>query len=156
MDEDCRKKRAEFIDNAVKVREEFNFAHPSEILNAVQKYSTTFHGSNLYTLHGSTAVDSIYKSWRTNVKLTWDLPRNCHNFFIATTLAPQLVPPEISMLTKWHRFFLSLKNSPSKEVQVISWLAARDIRTSIGSNLDALKRETGLDPHCFGTDRLKQ
>ena len=50
---------------------------------------------------------------------------------------------------------MSLKNSPSKEVQVISRLAARDIRTSIGSNLDALKRETGLDPHCFGTDRLK-
>ena len=47
-------------------------------------------------------------------------------------------------------------NSPSKEVQVISRLAARDIRTSIGSNLDALKRETGLDPRCFGTDRLKQ
>ena len=38
MEDDCKQKRAEFIDSAVKVRESFDFAHPSEILNATAKY----------------------------------------------------------------------------------------------------------------------
>ena len=72
MEDDCLQKRADFIDSAVKVKESFSFAHPKEVLNAVQKYCTSFHGSNLFDLRGSTA-QMIYASWQTNVKWTWDL-----------------------------------------------------------------------------------
>ena len=155
MEDDCLQKRAEFIDSAVKVREAFSFAHPTETLNAVQKYCTTFHGSNLYDLRGSTA-EMIYASWRTNVKLAWNLPRNCRNVFLKTTLVPGLVPPEVSLMTKFHKFYHSLIASPSTEVQVLSILSSRDIRSNLGSNLAHLKNETSIEPRDFGTKRIKE
>ena len=50
MDHDCRKRRAEFIDNTVKIREMFSFAYPSEIIAAIDKHCCSFYGSSLYNL----------------------------------------------------------------------------------------------------------
>ena len=38
MKRDAHEKRAQFIDSSVKIRESFNFAHPIEQLNAIEKY----------------------------------------------------------------------------------------------------------------------
>ena len=38
FDQDCREKRAAFIDSSVKVREMFSLAHPLEIISAVEKH----------------------------------------------------------------------------------------------------------------------
>ena len=50
MDQDIRTKRASFIDESTKVREDFAFASPCEILRAVQVYVGNHHGSNLWRL----------------------------------------------------------------------------------------------------------
>ena len=42
MRKDCVEKRASFIDSSVKIREQFNFAHPSEVVSAMQKYCSDF------------------------------------------------------------------------------------------------------------------
>ena len=47
MRQDCREKRAHFIDTSVKVREAFYFAHPHEQISATEKYCTALYGSNL-------------------------------------------------------------------------------------------------------------
>ena len=66
-----------------------------------------------------------------------------------------MVPPSVSLMTLFHKFFLSLPESGSPEVQVLSRISARDMRTNLGANLYALKEETGLDPWIFGGQRLK-
>ena len=41
MLQDCREKRAQYIDSSVKVREAFSFAHPYEQILATEKYCTS-------------------------------------------------------------------------------------------------------------------
>ena len=155
MNADCSQKRAQFIDSSVKVQELFKFAHPSEVVNAVQKYCTSFYGSNLYDLRSETATQ-LYASWRTSIKLIWDLPRECHGYFLDSTLAKNSIPPQVCLLGRFVKFFHSLLSSPSPEVAVLCRLSARDIRTNIGSNLDSIRKETGLDPWIFGSRRIQE
>ena len=135
------------------MRELFQFAHPYEVVFATQKYCSDFYGSNLYDLHSNTSK-MLFSSWRTNVKLSWNLPRNCNNIFIES-LAPNVVPPNIGLLTRFHKFFFSLLESPSNEVQMMVRLSARDLRTNLGRNLEYIREETGLDPWLYGTARIK-
>ena len=123
MEMDCSIKRAEFIGEAVKIREQFSFAHPCEILKALEVHCSTFYGSNLWSLRGE-AANMMYSTWRTNVKLVWNLPRNTHSNVIDVLLAPGLTPPVVSLMTRQLTFFCSLLASPSVEVQVVSRLEA--------------------------------
>ena len=66
-----------------------------------------------------------------------------------------MIPPSVSIMTQFHKFFLSLLESGSLEVQVSSRILVRDIQTNLGANLTALKEETGLDPWIFGRLHLK-
>ena len=119
MDQDCSNKRAEFINSAVKTRESFHFAHPLEIITAVDKYSSSFYGSVLYDLRGK-AAETVFSSWKTHIKLAWNVPRNCHSYFIDTVLAQAVTSPRVSLMSRFLTFFHSLINSPSPEVQVLS------------------------------------
>ena len=58
MDQDCRERRAEFIDRSVKIREMFSFAHPLEVISAIDKYCCSWYGSNLWDMESS-AVESV-------------------------------------------------------------------------------------------------
>ena len=97
----------------------------------------------------------LYASWRTNVKLVWNVPRSCHTYFVDSVLAPYILPPQVYLMSRFLKFFHSLLESPSPEVQVLSRLSARDLRTNVGSNLAFIKSETGLDPWMFGGRRVR-
>ena len=86
MKQDIREKRAQFIDEAVKVRETFSYSHPEQIVDAVDKYCTTFYSSNLWDLH-SKEVETVYSTWRTNLKLAWDCPRATRGYLVQEVLS---------------------------------------------------------------------
>ena len=91
MDSDCRRRRGEFIDSSVKIREVFSFAYPGEIITAIEKHCCSFYGSNLYDLR-SPAVQSLCAAWRTAIKLSWNVDRASHSYFIPAVLALGLRP----------------------------------------------------------------
>ena len=95
----------------------------------------------------------LYISWRTHVKLSWKC--NCKTYFISELLAPDMSPPNVFLMTRFLSFFHSLLDHRSVEVQTLARLAARDLRTNIGSNLDHIRRETNLDPWNYGGARVK-
>ena len=128
-----------------------NFAHPKEKTSAIEKYCTTFYGSNLWRLD-STGVDQLESSWRTSAKLSYDLPRHCHRYVIDNLLAPNIWPIKSSLLSRFHGFSGSLILSESPEVQLVTRLAARDVRSSLGSNLRLIHDMTDLNP--WTTSRL--
>ena len=97
----------------------------------------------------------LYSSWRTNIKLAWNLPRNTRSYFIENVLAPSVVPPSVSLMTRQVNFFHSLLLSPSPEAQTLCRLAARDLRSTLGSNLAHIATETGLSPWEYGGNRVK-
>ena len=154
MTQDCLEKRAAFIDESVKIREMFNFAHPLEVITAVEKYCCSFYSSNLWDLN-SPGVDSVCAAWRTNIKLAWNVDRACHRYFVSEVLAPETRPLKVSLLSRFHNFFLSLLDSPSHEVQVMARLSARDIRSSTGSNLRLLTDMSNCDPWTVSNSVMK-
>ena len=81
MNMDIRMKRAQFIKNSSDVRDLFSFALPSQVLNAIQVYTSHFYGSMIWDLYG-TMANQVYRSWDTQVKLVWGLPRSTHNYFV--------------------------------------------------------------------------
>ena len=139
----------------MKTQEAFKFAHPAEVINATQKYCDSHYGNLLWDLRGD-AANMLYASWRTNIKMSWNVPRTCKRYFIHSTLAPNEIPPEVSLMTRQVNFFHSLLNSDSSEIRLMSRLSGRDIRCNLGSNLDHIRRESGLDPWLFGAKRVEQ
>ena len=154
LEQDCRIKRAKFIEDSVKIREQFKFAHPTEIIAATETYCSSYYGHNLWGLRGE-AANMLYSSWRTSVKLAWNLPRGTRSYFIDNLLAPGVTPPSVSLMTRQLSFFHSLLSSPSPEAETLARLSSRDIRSTLGSNLAHIKTETGLNPWEFGGDRIK-
>ena len=154
MNLDCRRERTEFIDSSMKTREFFEFAHPCEVVSAIEKYSCSFCGSDIWNLKGE-AAESVYASWRTSVKLAWNLPCNCYSYFIDALLATDTLAPKVGLLLRFHRFFHSLLASPSHKVTVVARLVAQDLRSTTGASLASLQLETGLDPWLYGGHRLK-
>ena len=154
MDHDCLQKRAQFIDASVKIRETFYFAHPAEQIAATEKYCTAAYGSNLWDL-GSSATRMMVNAWRTGHKLAWAVPRETHTYLVEEVLAPNTPNLHASLLHRFTNFFRGLVTSPSQEVMVVALLAARDLRSSTGSNLALVKTMTGLDPWTIGRSQLR-
>ena len=87
--------------------------------------------------------------------MAWHLLKSTKNYFIDSILAPDIAPPIVTLMLRQAKFFHSLLDSPSCEVQVLSRLSARDVRSNLGSNLSHIQRESRLDPWIFGGERLK-
>ena len=49
-----------------------------------------------------------------------------------------------SVLSRYCKFFSSIKTSPSLEVRVVANIAAADIRSSVGKNIFNLGKEAGM------------
>ena len=145
MAQDAKEKRAQFIDSSVKIREGFGFAHPAEQITAVQKYCTAVYGSSLWDL-GSPEGDRMVNAWRTGHKLAWDVPRGCRTYIVQTVLAPHVDSLRANLLAREVGLFRGLLTSPSHEVRVLALLAARDVRSNLGSNLALVRTLTGQDP----------
>ena len=97
----------------------------------------------------------LYASWRTHIKLTWNLPRNCKNVFVSEVLAPGVLQPDVYLMTRFITFFHSLLNSSSPEAQMMCRLSSRDLWSNLGSNLDHIRNETGIDPWIYGGIRIR-
>ena len=83
------------------------------------------------------------------------MPRNCHTYLVEEVLAAGVASLEASLLARFHGFFRGLIASPSFEVVVVALLAARDVRSTLGSNLTHLRGMTGLNPWDVGRSQLR-
>ena len=91
-------------------------------------------------------VNSVFCAWKTAIKLAWGVHRGCRTYLLQSVLAPGIPSMRVKLLTCFLGFFHSLLSSPSEEVSVVARLAARDVRSSVGSNLAIIRDETKLDP----------
>ena len=155
MEQDFKEKLARFIDSSVKVRETFSLTHPAEQDAAVEKYCTAFYDSNLWNLK-SEGAEHVYTAWRTGIKLSWGVNSGCRTYLLQEVLAENMTSLRARLLLRFYNFFRSLIESPFKEVSVLARLVSRDARSNIGSNLNLLREETGLDPWIVGHNHLKE
>merc|ERR1719186_1998231 len=127
MDQDIRTKRARFIDESVDVRETFGFGSPPEVLRAVKLYVGSHYGSMLWDL-GSDMASQYFNAWSTCVKLTWQVPRATHSYFVEHLLSCGLSSVRVDTLGRYTKFIRGLQSSPSMEVAVMCGVAKKDNR----------------------------
>ena len=123
----------------------FSFTRPSQVLTAVNVCATHFYGSMLWDL-SSDAAWQVYKTWNTCVKLTWDIPRWSHNYFVDSLLSGDIPSTRQKVLCQYVNFFNKLRMSPSREVRVLASIVGRDQESVTGRNLSHLSEVFSLDP----------
>ena len=145
MEYDANLKRIMFIDKSINIREAFDFADPTNMLQAVQLYAGDAYGAMLWDLYGVKAKQ-YFNTWNTCTKLCWEVPRVTHTYFVESILASQFKSFSTSIKSRYIRFFDGLRKSNSTEVQLLAELVGRDASSTTGKNLVMLERETGLNP----------
>ena len=140
MSMDANMKRASFISSSEDIRHMFKFARPLEVLQLISIYSAHLYGSMLWDIY-SNDVEKVFRTWNTCVKLVWGLPRSTHNYFVEHLLAKDVISLRCRVLSQYVGFIQRLGNSTSKEVRILSCVAASDIRSVTGKNCKNLKLE---------------
>ena len=143
MEQDAAVKKAKFIQSAVEIKEMFNWAAPAEVLKATKIHCTSFYGSSLWDLGGDKARQ-VYNAWNTAVKKAWDCPQWTRTYLMQQVLSCGQTSAKVDILSRYVKFFHSLRRSTSKEVQVLSRLMARDIRSVTARNIQYIVELSGL------------
>ena len=147
MELDAKIKRADFIDKTVNIRETFSFALPAQVIQAIDKYCGDHYGGMLWSFDGQGA-GQYFRCWHRCIKLIWDVPLPCHNYFVDNLLALGFLPTRYKFLSRYVRFFQRLLKSSSPEVALLANIAGRDKSSTSGRNLSQIGSETGLNPWC--------
>ena len=121
------------------------FAHAMEKVLATEKYCTSIHGSELWDLT-SPEAQMVFRAWRTGIKISWNIPRTTHSYFVQDVLTTGVQSLEQRILRNSVGFFQSLLSCPCPEVAVLARIAARDIRSTLGKNIQKIRELTQLDP----------
>ena len=145
MVQDMLCKRADFIQKSTEVRETFSFAQPNQILKCVTTYCSSMYGAMTWPLF-SEKSRQVFNCWPTCVKLSWNVPRSTHTYFVDNLLAGGLPSIRSSILARFCKFFQSLKASSSLAVRVLASICSKDVRSATGSNLYNIAKEVKLDP----------
>ena len=138
---DIKEKTAALITRSLEVRDQFSFAQPMEVLQAVNVYCCDHYGSMLWDLQGD-GVKKYFNSWKTCIKLAWGVPRATHSYFL-DYLSGGLVTVRRDVLSRYAGFYKSLLTSPCREVNILARVVAKDIRTTTARNMRMLEQETG-------------
>ena len=145
MEYDANVKRAQFINDSVRIRESFQFAFPAQILQAVRIYASHWYGSMLWDLFGLRA-NQVYRAWSTCVKLSWNVPRSTHSYIVDNLLADSFYTVKQQLIGQYVQFVKKLRNSPSPEIYMVFSMVSRCARSNTGKNLLNIERETSCDP----------
>ena len=155
MEKDCKRAKAKYISRSMDVRQQLSFASPEIVLKAIQVFSSDLYGCMLWDL-SSDAAESLFKCWNTNVKLTFGIPRSTFTYLIEGHFAATFPSLRNQVLCRYGSFYQGLLKSPSKEVQFLARILAKDPRSTTYKNLRLLTEKTKLEePYMYNSDRLK-
>jgi hypothetical protein len=145
MDHDAVIKRAQFIEKSVEVRTMFEWASPTEVLQALKTYCSSFYGAMLWDL-GGTCASHVYTAWDLAVKLAWGCPRGTRTFLLQQVLSCGMTSARTDILGRYGKFFSGLRTSVSMEVRVLSNLVSRDMQSTTAKNLMFVTQASSCDP----------
>ena len=145
MEKDASTKRAQFIDAAVRTREMFKFAAPMEIVKSLKLYNNAFYGSNLWDYQGEKCLQ-VFSAWRTAIKIAWGCPLQTRSYFVQQILSCGFTSARTDLLTRFVKFFHSLRFSASFEVRFFSRLISRNVQSTTGKNLSYIADLTKMNP----------
>ena len=121
MEKDCQKARARFIGKTVKLREDLSFAHPVQILKAVQILCSDAYVSMLWNL-SSDVSEQFFKAWNTTAKLVYGVPRSTFTYLVEGHFAAGHTSLRNQMLSRYSESAqLSHQGSQNSCLNHICW-----------------------------------
>ena len=105
-------------------------------------YFGSHYDSILWALDSDMA-NQYFNAWTMCVKLTWQVPRATHTYFVDHLLSNGMTGVRMDTLARYSRFVKGLMASPSPEVAIMCSVARKEIRTVTGSNLALIVKEIG-------------
>ena len=100
---DCNMRRGAYIGETVELLELFQYAHPLQKLSAIQTYSCSFYGSNLYDLYGP-AANQLYRAWQISVRDALGVSRATRNYIVDHLLSVPFPHIRQLMLRRYVKF----------------------------------------------------
>ena len=94
----------------------------------------------------SEVFNQYCRVWNTCVKLTYDVPRSTHTYLVENILADNFFPVKTEIMTRYMKFYKSLKLSQSPEIQHLVEVVSSDVRSSTSKNLSLIREVSGLNP----------
>ena len=145
MEYDTRIKRAQFIENCIQIRELFSFAYPEQIIKAVKIYALHLSGAMLWNFDNN-STGMYCRSWNTNIKLAYEVPRETHTYIVENYLASEYNPVIQEIYSRYTKFLKSLKESASIEVKHLFSIVRYNVQSTTGGNIYTIIKRTGLNP----------
>ena len=155
MDQDCKIKRARFIDKSVEIREQLSFAYPEQVMKALQVFCCDAYGSMLWELNSDSA-EQFFKSWNTSIKLIHDVPRSTFTYLVEGYFAKGFASLRNQVISRYSNFFQKLLTSPSREIKLLANIVSRDPNSVTAKNIKYIKELTDLSVWDFSSWRIKE
>ena len=105
---------------------------------------------------GSEMAGQYFNAWKTCVKLTWQVPRASHTYFVDNLLNCGMSSVREDTMARYTKFVRGLMLSPSKEVAVMCGVARQDVRTTTGATMEMIRMETGLNMKNAGVGQVQE
>ena len=142
MKQDIAMKKGIFIGKVNSLAQEFHFASSDVLMNILNTYCTSFHGSGLWEL-SSKESERLYKSWNVTMRITFSVPRTTHRYLIES-ISGQL-HLKVMLASRLIKFLESLKTSSKLGVRFLAGISENDLRTVMRRNVANIATETGTE-----------
>ena len=88
----------------------------------------------------------MWRTWDITVKIPWNVPLSTHRTIVRKLLSRDFYTLRERFLPQYVGLLLGLLKSPSKEVQYLSNIVARDWRSNKGNNIGMIQVEYKIIP----------
>ena len=120
------------------MKQELHFVTPKVFTQLANIYCTSFYGSVLWDLD-SKGCDKLYKAWNVMIRMTHNLDRKTHRYFIETISG--CLHPYTFLASRLLKFFQSLQESGRVVIAAMAKMNSKDLRTTLGRNLNSIARD---------------
>ena len=139
---DLEIKRRKFIGKFHALKQEFGFSTPEVLLNLVKIYATSFYGSVLWNLSG-TSANTLFTSWNSLIRIIWKLPNTSHRYFLEEISESSHLKSILSQ--RYLGFMHSLIGSKKKCLSELAKKLMFDQGSISGQNIDYIAKSAGYD-----------
>ena len=134
-----------YIGETIELLNVFEHAHPSQKLAAIQTYSCSFYGSNLWDLFGP-AANQLYRAWQISVRDAWGVPRPTRTYILDHLLSVPFPHVKQLILRRYIKFVKVLVSSMNPVISALSYWGARTRCSTTGRNVANLQEEFSVYP----------
>lgn len=144
MEADACRARASFMSRADDIRDNLFFAHPMQIVKAIELYCCDGYGAMLWDLRSSFS-EKYFKGWNVQIRNAWQVSEQTHTYLVENYFAIGHSSLRSKTYSKYSKFVQKLLSSPSKEIRFLSKILLNDPRSTLCKNVWFLNDLTNVD-----------